>query len=59
MNVVTCLTSTILSNAFKSNFRLSFASDDRKSIGPSTGVTESKEVQFLLFSKLTFLFLLF
>ena len=59
MNVVTGLISTILSNAFKSTFGLSFASDDKKSIGSSTGVTESKEVQFLLFSKLTFLFLLF
>ena len=35
MNVVTGLISTILSNAFKSNFRLSFASDDRKSIDSS------------------------
>jgi len=42
VNVVTGLISTILSKAFKSNLRLSFVSDDKKSIGSSTGVTESK-----------------
>ena len=31
-----------LSKAFKSTFRPAFASDDKKPIGSSTGVTESK-----------------
>jgi len=42
VNVVTGLISTILSKAFKSMLRPSFASDDKKSTGSSTGVTESK-----------------
>ena len=57
MNVVTGLISTILSNAFKSTFRLSFASDDKKSVGSSTGVTESKVLVLLcltMFLGLTF-----
>ena len=41
MNNVTGLISTTF-NAFKLEVELSFASDERKSIGSSTGVTESK-----------------
>ena len=42
-NVVTGLISKI-SNAFRSVVRPSFASDDRKSTGSSTGVTDSKVI---------------
>lgn len=55
MNNVTGLISTTF-RAFKL-LELSFASDDRKSIGSSTGVTESKVLIFfcsIVFLNLTF-----
>ena len=56
MNNVTGLISTTF-NAFKLEVELSFASDARKSLGSSTGVTESKvSILFCSIGSLTLIF---